>query len=107
MSTIAQNSVVHLTYELRIDDVEGDLVEKVEIDQPFVFLYGSGNLLPEFESNLDGLKAGESFEFSILSDNAYGPVNTSALVELPKSSFEVDGKFMDDMVVVGKYVPHA
>ncbi len=62
---IQPNKVVSLTYELRVDDENGEqtLVEKVERDQPLVFLYGAGSMLEEFERHLNGLKEGDAFDF--------------------------------------------
>ena len=62
---ISENKVVSLTYELRSNGAEGDVVEKVEKDNPFTFLYGAGNVLEQFETNLNGKEEGDSFSFSI------------------------------------------
>ncbi|MCK7536996.1 MAG: FKBP-type peptidyl-prolyl cis-trans isomerase [Marinilabiliales bacterium] len=70
--TISNEKVVSLVYQLRVDDNNGDIVETVQEDRPFVFLYGAGNMLPMFENNLSGLKAGDKFEFKIGCDDAYG-----------------------------------
>jgi FKBP-type peptidyl-prolyl cis-trans isomerase SlyD len=101
---IQNNTVVSITYDLKIGSAEGALVEKVDSSAPFVFLFGAGGLLPEFEENLHGLTAGKSFEFTIESDNAYGPVQEEAIIELPLSIFEVDGLVPDDLLVVGRYL---
>jgi hypothetical protein len=62
---ITPNTVVSLTYTLRIDHAEGDLVERVEAAEPFVFLFGTDSLLPDFEDNLLGKEAGNDFAFAI------------------------------------------
>ncbi len=101
---ITNNTVVGITYDLKIGNPEGALVEKVEAAAPFVFLFGAGGLLPEFEENLHGLSEGKSFEFTIESDNAYGPVQEEAIIELPINIFETDGRIPDDLLVVGRYL---
>lgn len=101
---IKNNTVVSITYDLKIGNAEGALVEKVEASAPFVFLFGAGGLLPEFEENLHGLTEGKAFEFSIESDNAYGPVQDEAIIELPINIFEVDGVIPEDLLVVGRYL---
>lgn len=101
---IAENTVVSLTYTLRVDDQEGQLVEQVTDAQPFVFLYGAGGLLQEFEDNLKDLEPGKAFEFRIESENAYGPFSEEAVVDLPISVFEIDGKVQDDLLQVGNYL---
>lgn len=99
---IAKDKVVSLSYELKVD---GNLVDAAEAEKPFVFLYGHGQLLPLFEENIKNLTVGDSFEFMIPSKDGYGDVNEMAIIELPKSIFEVDGKIQDDLLVVGNRLP--
>ena len=105
MLTISENKVVRLTYELSEDSKKDEVIEKVDADQPATFLFGVGGLLPEFEENLFGLKQGDSFNFSIASDNAYGPLDPNALVDIPKEAFTIDGKLQEDMLQVGSILP--
>lgn len=104
MLAISENKVVRLTYELS-ENGNPEIIEKVEVDQPFTFLFGAGGLLPEFEDNLQGLKEGDSFDFAILTDNAYGPLDPNAVVEIPNDAFIVDGKLQDDMLQIGSVLP--
>jgi len=103
--TIQENKVVSLVYQLRVDNNEGDIVETVEKEKPFVFLYGAGNLLPKFEEELAGLKVGDNFEFKIDCENAYGKASEEAVVDLPKNIFEVEGKIDEEIIKVGNVVP--
>ena len=103
--TIQENKVVSLVYQLRVDDKEGDIVETVEKEKPFVFLYGAGNLLPKFEEELSGLKTGDTFEFKIGADSAYGEASEEAILDLPRHIFEVDGKIDEEVIKVGNVVP--
>jgi FKBP-type peptidyl-prolyl cis-trans isomerase SlyD len=102
---IENNKVVTLVYQLQEDSKEGQVVEKVEKDKPFVFLYGSGHMLPKFEENLEGLQPDEPFEFSITSDEAYGDVQDNAIVDIPKNLFEVDGELREDLLQIGQMIP--
>ncbi len=102
---IGKHKVVSLTYELKLDNKQGELVQKVEKDRPFVYLFGVGGLLPLFEKNLEGKVQGDKFEFGLTSDEGYGPVSDEAIVTLEKTIFEVDGKFDEEMVQVGNYIP--
>jgi FKBP-type peptidyl-prolyl cis-trans isomerase SlyD len=105
MLTISENKVVRLTYELSENSNKADVIEKVDVEQPFTFLFGVGGLLPEFEENLLGLKEGDSFDFSILTDNAYGPIDPNAVVEIPKEAFSIDGKLQEDILEIGGILP--
>lgn len=69
---IEDRNVITLTYELRENSEQGELLESVESDSPFTFLFGGGNLLPSFEAKLRGLKAGERFSFTLSPEESYG-----------------------------------
>jgi len=105
MLEISKHSMVTLTYDLRIDDDQGEVIEQATTDRPLQFLYGAGTMLPKFESHLAGLKEGEPFEIRLSKNDAYGDVNEDAIVELPKNVFLVDGKFDDELIAVGNSVP--
>lgn len=102
---IAANKMVTLTYDLRIDNSNGELIEKATTGQPLKFLFGAGMMLPKFESELNGRKQGEFFEISLTKNEAYGDINKEAIVELPKNIFIVDGKFDEELIKVGNTVP--
>jgi FKBP-type peptidyl-prolyl cis-trans isomerase SlyD len=103
--TIKKDKVVSIIYDLRIDSPEGEIVESLNQDKPLTFLYGSGNLLPKFEENISGLKLGDSFDFDLAVTDAYGEVNETAIVDVPISAFEIDGKLDEDLVKLGNTIP--
>ncbi len=102
---IDKNKVVTLVYKLQENDEQGTVVEQVQEDKPFVFLYGSGHMLPKFEENLDGLNVEDSFNFKIGKDDAYGDFQDNAVVDVPKKIFEVDGELREDLLQVGQVIP--
>lgn len=102
---IGNQKVVSLTYELKLNDDKGEMVQKVDKDRPFVYLFGVGGLLPLFEKNLEGKVTGDGFSFALTSDEAYGQINKDAVVPLDKSIFEVEGKVDEEMIKVGGIVP--
>jgi len=102
---MSQAKVISLTYELRAGNAEGEIIETAKKNNPAQFLFGTGNLIPDFENNVGNLNQGEAFEFTIQSDNAYGPVNDQAVVDLPKNVFVIDGELATDILVVGNIVP--
>ncbi len=105
MLEIGKYAMVTLTYDLRIDDENGEVIEQATETQPLQFLYGAGTMLPKFESQLAGLREGEPFTIKLSSKEAYGDVNDDAVVELPKHVFLVGGKFDDELIKVGNTVP--
>lgn len=102
---VEKDNVVSIVYELRAGSKEGEVVETLTEENPLTFLFGSGGLLPKFEENLDGLSSGDSFEFLLNSEDAYGPVMENAVVHVPKTVFEVEGKIDEELMQVGNTVP--
>lgn len=102
---IKKDKVVSITYELRKDTEKGEVVEKVTEENPLTFIYGVGGMLPKFEENLDGMKAGDEFKFGLNSEDAYGPVVENAVVDVPIDVFKVDGQVDTNILQVGNMVP--
>ncbi len=102
---ISRNKFVTLSYVLRLNGFEGEIVEETSEDKPLEFIFGTGRMLQMFEEKLEGLKVGEDFNFKLTADEAYGQVNEEAKVEIPKNIFEVDGKIDEDLIKVGNMVP--
>jgi FKBP-type peptidyl-prolyl cis-trans isomerase SlyD len=100
-----KDNVVSIIYELRSGSKEGEVVEALTPDNPLTFLFGTGGLLPKFEENLGGLATGDSFEFLLHAEDAYGPVVESAIVVVPKKVFEVNGKIDENLMKLGTMVP--
>ncbi|WP_113654595.1 FKBP-type peptidyl-prolyl cis-trans isomerase [Pedobacter namyangjuensis] len=101
---INSNTVVSLTYELHTTTPEGQqvFVEKATEEQPLVFLYGVGMMLPKFEEHLTGLKAGDEYSFELSAADGYGEIDATAHVDLPKSMFTEAGP---DLPNVGDVIP--
>lgn len=100
----APNTVVKLTYELR-NEPNGQVMDAADKENPFAFLFGHGNVLDKFEKNLEGLIAGNQFNFSLSAQDGYGEYDEQAVIQLDKNVFAVDGKVQDEMLFVGNVVP--
>lgn len=105
MVEIGKYKMVTLTYDLRVDDENGEMIEQATVESPLQFLYGAGLMLPKFEKHLAGLKQDDPFKIKLDSVDAYGDVNNEAIVELPKSVFLVNGEFDNELISVGNTVP--
>jgi FKBP-type peptidyl-prolyl cis-trans isomerase SlyD len=105
MLEIEKYSMVTLTYDLRIDDENGEMIEQATEAQPLQFLYGAGMMLPSFESQLAGMRQGDPFVIKLNKNDAYGDVNHDAIIELPKHVFLVNGQFDSEMISEGNTVP--
>lgn len=102
---ISQNKVVSLTYELKLNDNMGETVDMAEASAPLMFIYGTGSMLPKFESHLENLKVKDTFEFTLDPADAYGDTINEAIVDLPMEIFKIEGKIDEEMLVVGSFVP--
>lgn len=81
--------MVALTYDLyTVKDGEEVFVEKATEENPLVFLYGVGMMLPKFEENLTGLSAEDSYDFHLTAADAYGERDENALTDLSVEMFQ-------------------
>ena len=102
---IEKNKFVSLTYKLRLNGADGEMVEETGADRPLEFIFGTGRMLEMFEQKLEGLNPNDEFSFELKADEAYGEVNEEAVVDLPKSLFEVNGIIDDEMLTEGNPIP--
>ena len=89
--TIDKNSVVTLGYTLNTRtglSLEEKLAEKTDASHPFVFIFGAGMLLPDFESAIRGKKSGDRFDFYISAEKGYGIKNDKYVMNIPIDSFK-------------------
>ncbi|HUX59069.1 MAG TPA: FKBP-type peptidyl-prolyl cis-trans isomerase [Bacteroidales bacterium] len=102
---VDKNKMVSLIYELRESDADGRIIETLDENSPLKFVYGTGRLLPVFESNISSLNTGDVFKFTMNSEMAYGEKREDMIVDVPISVFEADGKINGDICSVGNEVP--
>ena len=102
---IEEKKVVLVHYTLTEGTAEGEKIESTEGREPLGFIYGVGMMIPDFEAKLKGMKSGDKFAFAIKAVNAYGEYDETALVEVPKTMFEMEGKIPDDLLEVGRTIP--
>ncbi len=103
--TIQEKMVVSLNYKLS-DQKTGQTIEQTNTENPMVFLYGVGSIIPSFEENIHGKSVGDSFDFAIPSHLAYGEVDDNQVVMIPLDVFKDDkGNFDTAYFTVGKIVP--
>ena len=102
-----QNKYITVMYRLYINDSEGkpELVEETAEGDPFIFVSALGMTLDAFESQIVPLAAGESFDFTLAPDDAYGYYDEAGKQELPRKVFEIDGKLDSRFIFEGAVVP--
>jgi FKBP-type peptidyl-prolyl cis-trans isomerase SlyD len=102
---IAENMVVTLQYTLS-DLKTGQQIEATTLENPMVFLFGVGGIIPKFEASIEGMKVGDQFDFSIEAFEAYGVRDENHISIIPKDVFHDEkGLFDRDYFQVGAVIP--
>ncbi|MDQ6478205.1 FKBP-type peptidyl-prolyl cis-trans isomerase [Dyadobacter sp. LHD-138] len=104
---VEKNNVVALIYSLRIPDNDGemDIVEVVTEEEPMYFIQGISGLPEGFEEKIEGLAAGDTFDFVVAPEEGYGEFDPEAIVELPKAVFQMEGVDQEELLEIGNIVP--
>ena len=105
---IQDNKVVTIQYDLYVDGEAGkeEIMESATAEKPLIYCHGQGMMLPEFERNMAGLNVGDTFDFRIPCQDAYGEYDTEGVLTLKKELFNNgDGEFDEERVFVGNIVP--
>lgn len=101
---IDKYTVASIAYTLTTDD-NRKIIEIIRSNHPKVFFFGAGILMPGFEEHLNGLKAGDNFDFSLPQEEAYGAKDSFAILDIPKDTFSVDGKVDESVFIIGNEIP--
>jgi FKBP-type peptidyl-prolyl cis-trans isomerase SlyD len=108
---IQANSVVGLTYELKVSKLEDEIesvpfsVEIRDEEDPFYFLHGQSGLPEKFEELLEGKAQGEDFSFTLAMEEAYGEQDEELILTLPKDQFSGERGFSPEMLEEGNFLP--
>ncbi len=98
---------MEIAYKIFIVNQDSDtMVYEFKEDKPDRFVFGhEPGMLESFTSHLEGLKAGDTFDFILSPIEAFGERNPNMVTELEKQLFVIDGEFDNDRVYVGAFVP--
>ena len=91
--TIENNHAVTVNYKLHTIEANGEkvFVEETTTENPLTYLHGIGMMIPKFEAELVGLKAGDAKSFVITPEEGYGEIDPNAIAQLPLEMFEESG----------------
>lgn len=93
------NKYIRADYRLfSVNNGQKELIEETTPSQPFDFVSGLGITLEAFENQIVSLNAGETFDFTLTPQEAYGEYFDDRVVDLDKELFEVNGKFDADHI---------
>lgn len=84
---VQDGMVVSMEYTLHVD---GELLDSSEGHGPLQFLAGYGNIIPGLESEMVGMKVGESKDVVVSPADGYGEYNEEAFMDVPRGQFPKD-----------------
>lgn len=103
--TIDEHSIVTLTYEVRDGAPDGPLLERMDVNYPFQFMFGVGKMLPGWERRIFGLKSGMGFTFKLAPEEAYGVPGKDHVLQMPLDHFRDErGELDPTLLVEGQFV---
>jgi len=85
--TVQDGVVVSMEYTLHVD---GDQLDTSEGQGPLQFLVGYGNVIAGLESEMMGMKIGDSKDVVVQPENGYGEFDDEAFMSVPKKDFPKD-----------------
>lgn len=90
-NSVISGKEVKINYTLTVD---GKVIDSTAGREPLSYTQGKGMMISGLEKKLEGLKVGDKIQADIVPEEAYGPVNPSAMVEvaldkLPKEGLQV------------------
>ncbi len=100
---IEKNSRVKIAYTLKYDGAKGDIIENVSEEHPLEVVIGTEDLLEKFEEKIMGLQAGNTFEFILSPEDAYGNYDEEGVVSVPKTELMED--VSDITISEGEIIP--
>ena len=101
MEFIKNGKYVEASYVLTVGE-EDEVMESVPKERPLAFIFGNGQMLESFEKNMKGLKPGDSFDFRVPCEEAFGKYEESRVQEVAKEIFFVNGEFDKEHVLPGR-----
>ena len=88
MSKAKTGDTVQVHYTGKLDD--GTQFDSSAGQDPLEFSIGAGNVIPGFESAVEGMAVGESKSIKIDAHNAYGPRHDQLVQDVPREQLPED-----------------
>ncbi|MBW1980807.1 MAG: FKBP-type peptidyl-prolyl cis-trans isomerase [Deltaproteobacteria bacterium] len=85
MAQVGPGTFVTIEYEAFLDS--GTKVLGTNNDPPLVFRFGSGEVFPKLEQEIAGLNPGDTREFVLRPEEAFGPFDESKVIKVPLEEF--------------------
>jgi FKBP-type peptidyl-prolyl cis-trans isomerase SlyD len=103
--TIDDYAIVTLTYEVRDGGPSGTLLERMDVNYPFKFMFGTGRMLPAWEKRIYGLRSGMGFSFLLQPEQAYGRRSDDHILKAPLHIFQNEREQIEPgLLEKGQYI---
>lgn len=90
---VQENRIVEIKYTLRKEGPNGEILEVMDEQWPFKFLFGAGVLLPAFEQHLKSLEERHPFSFTLTAEEAYGEPDPKKVAQVFKDEIVEDHRY--------------
>ncbi len=87
---IQKDKLVAVTYTLSLES--GEVIENTKDEDPLVFIFGVGQMMPGLEKGIEGMEAGQSSKFTVEPEDAFGVPTEQLVQEIPRRDFPKDAK---------------
>jgi len=104
MEKISKGARVKVNYRLHEGSAEGPLIQETHTGEPLEFVFGTGRMLPAFETALEGMEAGAKFRFCLDPDDAYGAHNPDQVIRVPMKLFDQAGDQKEKLLKKGNFL---
>jgi len=98
---VKMGDTVTLTYVCSLDN--GVIYDSAGREDPLILKLGTGEALPQFENQIIGMTIGETTEFQLSPEQAYGYYDPSKVVDMPINfvpADEIDSVRVGDIVSI-------
>jgi len=85
MPQVGPGTYITIKYEAFLES--GTRVLGDDGEAPLVFRYGSGEVLPKIEEEITGLSPGDTREFMVQPEEAFGQIDQSKVIRVPLEDF--------------------
>ena len=93
IDSVQDGVVVSMEYTLHVD---GELLDSSEGQEPLQFLAGHSNIISGLESEMKGMKVGDSKSVVVQPADGYGEYDDEAFMDVPRSEFPKDMSLEED-----------
>ena len=88
MTEVTQGATVRIHYTGTLED--GSIFDSSEGRDPLEFTVGSGMIIPGLDKALPGMTVGEKKKVTIAPEEAYGPSQPEAILEVPRAEIPAE-----------------